>query len=287
LDTDGLFADNTDCPVIEPPWDDFNLLRLEVDLNTKVATPIGHDWPKNVNPADNWEDQLRKKRWRRIFVANVPDLDGAGDDDPTQRLEYWVPPRAGCMDGETSSASQAQALAEHHRWTEAEMARLTDTLKLPERLKQVLCMAARLHDYGKSRNLWQRAMKADRDPASVERPLAKTTNRGSGHLGGYRHEFGAMIDALRHRDISTLNEEDRELVLHLIAAHHGRARPCIPAIDPDVIVPAALEKEALVAAQRFARLQHVWGPWGLAWFETLLRAADVKASRRLEENAND
>ena len=32
-------------------------------------------------------------------------------------------------------------------------------------------------------------------------------------------------------------------------------------------------------ALRFARLQKRWGPWGLAWWEALLRAADQQASR--------
>ncbi len=35
-------------------------------------------------------------------------------------------------------------------------------------------------------------------------------------------------------------------------------------------------------ALRFARLQKRWGPWGLAWWEALLRAADQQASRDLE-----
>jgi CRISPR-associated endonuclease/helicase Cas3 len=40
-----------------------------------------------------------------------------------------------------------------------------------------------------------------------------------------------------------------------------------------------LEERTREVALRFARLQKRWGPWGLAWWEALLRAADVQASR--------
>lgn len=43
--------------------------------------------------------------------------------------------------------------------------------------------------------------------------------------------------------------------------------------------PSALEERACNVALRFARLQKRWGPWGLAWWEALLRAADQQASR--------
>jgi CRISPR-associated endonuclease/helicase Cas3 len=36
-------------------------------------------------------------------------------------------------------------------------------------------------------------------------------------------------------------------------------------------------------ALRFVRMERRWGPWGLAWWESLLRAADQQASRELEE----
>ena len=36
-------------------------------------------------------------------------------------------------------------------------------------------------------------------------------------------------------------------------------------------------------AMRFARLQKRWGPWVLAWWEALLRAADAQASRDNDE----
>jgi CRISPR-associated endonuclease/helicase Cas3 len=40
-----------------------------------------------------------------------------------------------------------------------------------------------------------------------------------------------------------------------------------------------LVERAREIALRFARLEARWGPWGLAWWETLLRAADQGASR--------
>lgn len=65
------------------------------------------------------------------------------------------------------------------------------------------------------------------------------------------------------------------LALHLIVAHHGGGRPTIR--------HGGEEERAGEVALRFARLQQRWGPWGLAWWEALLRAADAEASRRHDE----
>jgi CRISPR-associated endonuclease/helicase Cas3 len=82
-----------------------------------------------------------------------------------------------------------------------------------------------------------------------------------------------------------LAEEDRDLVLHLIAAHHGWARPAIGWQGCEHERPTAARRRAQDVALRYVRLQERWGPWGLAYLETLLRAADQQASRRLEETA--
>jgi CRISPR-associated endonuclease/helicase Cas3 len=50
--------------------------------------------------------------------------------------------------------------------------------------------------------------------------------------------------------------------------------------------PSALQTRAREVALRFARLQKLWGPWGLAWWEALLRAADQQASRDNDEKAD-
>ena len=78
--------------------------------------------------------------------------------------------------------------------------------------------------------------------------------------------------------------EVRELVLHLITAHHGRARPHFPkdeAFDP---APKGQNVDELVAEvpRRFGRLQCKYGRWGLAYLESLVRAADILASQKAE-----
>jgi CRISPR-associated endonuclease/helicase Cas3 len=72
----------------------------------------------------------------------------------------------------------------------------------------------------------------------------------------------------------------KELVLHLVAAHHGRGRPHFPAdeaFDPQATFAENFRLAAEVP-QRFARLQRRYGRWGLAYLESLLRAADWDAS---------
>ena len=142
---------------------------------------------------------------------------------------------------------------------------------------EALETAGRWHDRGKARNVWQRAAGASAGCP----PLAKSAKLRSWMLGGYRHEFGSLVEA--DRAIPT-DAPNRDLVLHLIAAHHGWARPGFPdrrQWDPDA--PAALNRKlAVEAASRFARLQAEHGPWRLAWLEALLKAADAYASSREE-----
>jgi len=118
--------------------------------------------------------------------------------------------------------------------------------------------------------------------APAGRPYAKSTGAGDParlRIGPhtYRHEFGSLRDAEADAAVlASVPEELRELALHLITAHHGYARPLIAPVDP--AAPAEGAARAAAAALRFARLQRDWGPWGLAWWEALLRAADWAAS---------
>ena len=172
-----------------------------------------------------------------------------------------------------SVLSAPQSLRDHAEQVADHARALARRLGLPRKEADALVTAARLHDDGKAAERWQNAMNAPRDEG---RPYAKTKGGCNPRLlEGYRHEFGSLLKA-EGRD---LPNDTRDLILHLIAAHHGYARPVISSAGCEDGPPSVLESKAGDAALRFARLQKRYGPWGLAWREAILRAADQSASR--------
>jgi CRISPR-associated endonuclease/helicase Cas3 len=89
-----------------------------------------------------------------------------------------------------------------------------------------------------------------------------------------------------------------DLVLHLVASHHGHGRPFAPvSLDPsppsvratlggiDLSLDSALRASSPPAhrldsgvAERFWRMTRRYGWWGLAYLEAVLRLADWYAS---------
>lgn len=206
----------------------------------------------------------------------------AAEGEPIKWLvvEKW---RDKMVDEETRAiAPVLQSLVEHQEWAAREAAQIADALDLPREDRAMLQAAACHHDDGKKAARWQRAFNAPRTGGG---PYAKTpgpVNRRQ--LNGYRHEFQSVIDA-ESKGLDGLERHDFrfDLALHLIAAHHGHARPTISIEGCDSLPPTAAGGQAHEVALRFARLQRQWGPWGLAWWEALLRAADQKASKALAE----
>jgi CRISPR-associated endonuclease/helicase Cas3 len=145
-------------------------------------------------------------------------------------------------------------------------------------LQHTLVLAAAYHDLGKKRELWQR---------SIGNPNSQDCYAKSGKgwrpcniNDSYRHEFGSLLDAEVEAEFQRLNDEQKDMVLYLVAAHHGRGRPHFAreeVFDPE---PNARNISAIAAEvpRRFARTQRRYGRWGLAYLESLLRAADYAAS---------
>jgi len=217
--------------------------------------------------------------WRRVHYWPF----GTGDDAGVHGLRVDVWREADSGDEAPEVARVKQGLAEHHQWAGEAASEIARRLSLPQPYVDMLIAGARGHDAGKTRVIWQDSVNAPPN----ERPLAKSDARGDPSrlkIKGvtYRHEFGSMFDAAGDPAIGALPEDLRDLALHLIAAHHGFARPVIAPLDPDH-APSASEALAREIALRFARLQKHWGVWGLAWWEAVFRAADWAASKRLNQ----
>ncbi len=155
---------------------------------------------------------------------------GGGDDAET---EYWYWFARGGGDDDASKSAREPIKWQHH----------TDDVKrnlvaIAGKLfpndtgcQRALKLAADWHDLGKMRVVWQRSIGNPRPTEwyakSGKDPHTKRMWKSS-ELTDYRHEFGSLIDLLDQEQVfravfDTLSVEHRELVLHLIAAHHGRA----------------------------------------------------------------
>lgn len=207
--------------------------------------------------------------------------DGVDDEKSTggasaKVWRWYEVPRAADNDG-SRSASEPVLLDTHTADIEREAARIVKTLELGPSEKQAVMLAAKIHDQGKRRRVWQRSI------GNINRQSVLAKSGAAAHrfdITRYRHELGSVLDAEREGMLAGLDPETRDLVLHLVAAHHGRARPHFPAeelFDPEAAGADFQEFESNVVT-RFATLQARFGRWGLAYLESLLRAADYAAS---------
>jgi CRISPR-associated endonuclease/helicase Cas3 len=241
-----------------------------------------------------WDDEQQPLGMRlvRTLELETADSEAEGESEAPARMWRWyVRPRAA---GEEAGSSGLRPcpLERHNGDAGHAAAGFVSRLCLPEPLGRIVELAARCHDLGKARAVWQRGIgNTEYDPERPATALAKSGHRRPPEdLNRYRHEFGSLLDVLDEatehgQECARLAADERELLLHLIAAHHGRARPHFEpeeAFDPERPVESA-EELAREVPRRFARLQRRYGRWGLAYLESLVRAADILASQPREE----
>lgn len=248
--------------------------------------------------ADIWEDDkgpLRKRLWQD---ENDPDgmtlereikFDDPEDEDagPTKVWRWFVrKPEAA-----NERSRIASLLQPHLDEVKGCASIIVGGLGLPNDLANAVILAASFHDFGKKRDVWQRSLGNDGYPNEVYAKSGLLPNgtqlRPRKFLKDYRHEFGSLLDVLHGcngspppAEFAELSEDMKDLVLHLVAAHHGRGRPHFPmeeAFDREGDNQAAAAL-AIETPRRFARLQRKYGRWGLAYLESLVRAADYAAS---------
>jgi CRISPR-associated endonuclease/helicase Cas3 len=217
------------------------------------------------------------------------------------------------MDDDTASGSSAAAkqigLDAHERAVARRAREFAGNLRLPRRLIDTIGYAARWHDEGKRDPRFQ-IMLCGGDRLAAElavEPLAKSgmdpadwvarqrAARVSGYPRGMRHEaLSARIADVRVADTDA--DIDRELAIHLVASHHGRARALLPPTrdsDPEKIdVPGhgvfgSSETVDWAQPGRFAALNVTYGRWGLALLEATVRLADIWCSARGESEEGE
>lgn len=234
-----------------------------------------------------WGDEVDPPpgmRRSRPAIDTKPEDDDADEPSP-RRYWHWFERTSIAGEGKPT-AHDPYELQMHLDDAEAAAKDLVNGLSLEEPLRTAIIVASMYHDLGKTRTTWQRSI-GNFDP--------KTLYAKSGgsmlprDLNGYRHEFGSVLDVTECQRFRELPDEMKELVLHLIAAHHGRARPHFPAdeaFDPE---PRGRNVEAVASEipRRFAKLQRKYGRWGLAYLESLVRAADILASQKADKEPSN
>ncbi|MEI9937271.1 MAG: type I-U CRISPR-associated helicase/endonuclease Cas3 [Pseudomonadota bacterium] len=151
-------------------------------------------------------------------------------------------------------------------------------LMLPIDIRDTVIEAAGQHDLGKDRPWWQRAVGRVKEPAVAKSDRSRFDHKIN---RGYRHELGSVADLDEGKAIlpDTVN---RELCFHLVAAHHGHARPGFRVEAAGPVVTDGAKRVLAETPARFANLQAQYGWWALAWLEALVKSADVLASRNEE-----
>lgn len=187
-------------------------------------------------------------------------------------------------------------------------------LELEDLPVDTVVRAAQAHDLGKAHPVFQATMKREL-PADLpaDELWAKSGHRHGHERRGLRHELASALAWLQHA-----SGPDHELVAYLLAAHHGKVRLSIraisgddapagqerlhargiwegdtlPSIDlgdglalPSIVLdlsPMLLGRRNGVSswAERVLGLRERYGPFRLAFLEALVRAADVRATRR-------
>ena len=273
-----------------------------------LAGKAKRDESMDYDVADFWLDEQGRQHRARIWddaqppdgvalirtVDTRPDADEFeaenGESDTSahaKRFWHWyIRPRDA---EEITRASTRPIRLEHHTGdVVARTRQMVASLQLHNELQEALVFAAELHDVGKRRDLWQRSI-GNPNPTDWYAKPGKPRNGvrwRPRHISSYRHEFGSLIDILDPNQeyrarLEYLSDSMQDLVLHVIAAHHGRARPHFPAdesFDPCPGNSNRAHEQALETPLRFARLQRKYGRWGLAYLESLLRTADWAAS---------
>ncbi len=261
--------------------------------------------PRPLRYADNsaWLVSSRQ----RLSLVELRRLFGSGDDTP---LTDVVPDST--QDDDSTSCIVASgtsvSLVDHCRAVSELARRFATAIGMSDFIDD-LELAGWLHDVGKAEYCFQIMLHGDEVSAARGPLLAKSgldsrdrvafrrSFQRSGLPFGFRHE-STSVALIDNSESSLAQARDRALIRFLIGTHHGRGRPFQPAVIDDSleVLPFehARDQNAALHFQTtgdhrlyhldqgwtdlFWQMVHKYGPWGVAFLETLLRLADQRQS---------
>jgi CRISPR-associated endonuclease/helicase Cas3 len=219
----------------------------------------------------------------------------------------------GDEDDATASGTVNVTLPVHLEGVGDFAARFAEACGLPFILVDALRCAGRLHDLGKADPRFQALLRGG-NPWARGPLLAKSTDvpqsrqrysearAAAGYPQGGRHE---LLSVRLAESASNILPDDPllcDLVLHLVASHHGYCRPFAPVIVDDSPRQVTIEFDGMRMmsssdtqlerldsgiSERYWRLTHQFGWWGLAWLEAILRLADHRRSEWEESHIGE
>ena len=308
----GVWALPEDCVAAIPQFDPDETAS---ELRDRVR-----EWIRNfpsAPPADFVGTETEWKAAISAWTSSRMRIDLVGAEQVTEmvvlakvsRSDIQSDPEASDLlteDDDSSFRQREVTLATHSADVQDLARRFGRAVGFADEITEDLALAAWFHDVGKADPRFQRWLVGGSEvrAAILTEPLAKSAlppgsasqrrlaRVRAGYPAGYRHELLSLAMVEEHSDALS-RAHDRELVLHLVASHHGWCRPFAPPIDhPDdlgvsldhggtELAATTLHRRSRLdsgVADRFWVLNERYGWWGLAWLEAVMRLADHRAS---------
>jgi CRISPR-associated endonuclease/helicase Cas3 len=303
----------------------FRRLLVEEGINVDIADDSLTAFLQRVADAEDLP------RWRRVMAQALRDdrrrsivrhsaggfvvtgsrrVRGARRAELLRSLDQPVPDLPLSDDDDAASATVEVGLVEHLEGVTAVVRAYGQALGIDSTIAADLERAAALHDIGKADPRFQALLRQGQPllaglpllAKSGGLPLSPRARRAararSAYPDGARHEL-LSVRLIESAPDLVHDIGDSDLVLHLVASHHGRCRPFAPVVLDESPIRVAvtlgqhhfavestatdLERLDSGVAERFWRLTRRFGPWGLAWLESVLRMADHECSRAQQE----
>lgn len=287
-----------------------------VRLLLRAIGPVGEDELPTLDEEEI--DALEGENGEEVGVDDEPIPDDAtredgplpSEVDALQRTWVLVPVASReCERQRRNPAHPPPTLAAHATAVRTQMEEFIENSSLPDSIRSTLLLAAAAHDHGKADPRIQAFFQGGIRPFGAE-PIAKSVfgtddpraeklaRTTAGLPQGLRHEVAsvAVLSEWLATEAASGADIDADLVLHLVAGHHGQGRPIprAPKGGEDALAfyvnAAGIQGPAIGDGQdgwadgewlqRFWRVIDRYGEWGAAYLEALLVLADRTVSAR-------